>query len=354
MIINDLEFYLVEVPCDGQATPIRSVLVRLAADTGHEGWGEARLDWRPSELPGRREITLSVLAGHSAFDVEELLELEALRESPLRAALEMASWDLVGKAAGQPLCHLLGGAYRRRVPIAVRLPSAPPDQTALLGRELAEQGFHCQIVTSSGRLDADRDTLEAIAESSMERVELAFDGRASYDMDSARELCTELEQHALKYVLDPLKSHELDQMTTLRRQTSVRLAVRRAIRGAADVLALIRCGAAEGVVVDLQQVGGMLPVRQCAAVARAGGVPASLGGGPALGIATAAMLQVAASTPAVAGQNESAYHQLQDDLLAAPLEMSDGMLTVPQSPGLGVEVDRAKVEAYQVGIRAEG
>ena len=92
----------------------------------------------------------------------------------------------------------------------------------------------------------------------------------------------------------------------------------------------------------------MLPARECAAVAKAGGIPASLGGGPALGVATAAMLQLAASTPAFLGQNESEYHQLQDDLLVEPLEIVDGMITVPQAPGLGVEVDRAKVERYQV------
>ena len=55
-----------------------------------------------------------------------------------------------------------------------------------------------------------------------------------------------------------------------------------------------------------------------------------------------------ASTPAFAGRNESAYHQLEDDLLSEPLEIVDGMITVPEAPGLGVQVDRAKVEQYQV------
>lgn len=347
MIINDLEFFAVEIPCDGHPEPVRSVLVRLATNAGLEGWGEARLDWRPAELPRRREILLSILTGHSAFDIEELLEHEARADPRLKAALEMASWDLVGRAARQPLCHLLGGVYRRHIPLAVRLPAAPPGQTVHLARELAEQGFHFQIVTSGGRLDADLDTLEAIGESSLERVELSFDAQASYDMDSARDLCTELEDRGLKLVLDPLEEQQFDRVAALRRQTNVPVAVRRAIRGAADVLAMIRCGAAENVVVDLQQVGGLLRARQCAAVAQAGGIQASLASGPALGIATAAMLQVAASTPAFAGQNESAYHRLEDDLLVEPLEIADGMVTVPQAPGLGVEVDRAKLEQYQ-------
>ena len=65
-----------------------------------------------------------------------------------------------------------------------------------------------------------------------------------------------------------------------------------------------------------------------------------------LGIAAAAMLHLAAATPALGGCNESAYHQLQDDILVEPLLIDSGMMTVPQGPGLGVEVDRAKLERY--------
>jgi glucarate dehydratase len=102
------------------------------------------------------------------------------------------------------------------------------------------------------------------------------------------------------------------------------------------------------VVVDLGLVGGIAPARRAAAIAQAAGVSASLGGGPSVGLAAAAMLQLAASTPAFSGCNECAYHQLQDDVLVHPLEIVDGMITAPRAPGLGVEVDRSKVERYQV------
>jgi L-alanine-DL-glutamate epimerase-like enolase superfamily enzyme len=115
------------------------------------------------------------------------------------------------------------------------------------------------------------------------------------------------------------------------------------------VLASARCGAAPFAVVDLQLVGGIAPARQCAAIAEAAGISASPESGPSLGVATAAMLQLAASTPAFSGSSECACHQLQDDLLTRPLEILDGMITVPQGAGLGVEIDRAKVEQYQIG-----
>ena len=89
-------------------------------------------------------------------------------------------------------------------------------------------------------------------------------------------------------------------------------------------------------------------MRACAAVAAAGGIFALLGGPPTLGIAAAAMLHLAAATPTLSGCNESAYHQLQDDVLTEPLQLDDGMMTVPQGPGFGVEVDRAKIERHAV------
>lgn len=90
----------------------------------------------------------------------------------------------------------------------------------------------------------------------------------------------------------------------------------------------------------------MTAARKCAAVAEAAGARASLGCGPSPGLGAAAMLQLVAATPALASCNECGYHQLRDDVLCERLEIIDGMMTVPQGPGLGVTVDRAKIDRY--------
>ena len=114
MKINDLEFHLVEVGCAGSVQPVRSLLVRLTTDSGLKGWGEAGSAWRPGELAARRDALLPVLAGRSIFDIEELHTLEALADAPLRCAVEMACWDLIGRV-GRPA----------GVPAAGRRVSAP-------------------------------------------------------------------------------------------------------------------------------------------------------------------------------------------------------------------------------------
>jgi L-alanine-DL-glutamate epimerase-like enolase superfamily enzyme len=347
--ISDLELFAVQVECDGQEAPVQSTLVRLVADSGDEGWGEARTSWRAAELPARRDSLLQLMAGRSAFDVEDLLALETLAASPVRTALEIASWDLIGRAVGQPVSNLFGGRYRRRIPLAARLPELPPARAAQLSRQLADRGFHTQILSTCGDVEGDVRAMTAVRQSAGGRTRLQLDAAARYDSQSARDLCAELEYEGLQFLLDPLAAADLYPVAALSRQTSVPLAVRRAIRRPHDVLAAVRCGAASFVVLDLGQVGGMVPVRKSAAVAEAAGVRALLGGGPWLGVGVAAMLQLAAALPALANPNECSYHQLSHDVLTEPLEIVDGMMAVPQGPGLGIEVDRTKVDAYQVG-----
>jgi L-alanine-DL-glutamate epimerase-like enolase superfamily enzyme len=67
-----------------------------------------------------------------------------------------------------------------------------------------------------------------------------------------------------------------------------------------------------------------------------------------VGIAAAAMLHLAAAVSAFSGSNEIPSQQLRDTVLNDPPQANDGMMIVPQGPGLGVEVDRTKIERYQV------
>lgn len=348
MILSDLELYVVEMPSQGDEPPLRSLVVRLAAENGLEGWGESRAEWRPGELAARRDALLPNLAGRSAFDIEDLLAQPVLRAPAVRLAIEMASWDLVGRIAGQPICHLFGGGYRRGVPLSVRIEGRTPAKTAGLAREMAEQGFHCQTIAASGDLACDLEMFAAVRQMVPDRTEIRFDLAASYDFTAAWDLCSRIEGQPLQFLLDPLRSPDLDQVASLRRQTNVPLAVGRALRGPSDVLALVRSGAAPAAVIDLTLVGGLVPARKCASVLQAAGLSGALAVGGTLGIAAAAMVQLAAATPAYTLSCECGYHPLRDDLLVEPLALVDGMLAVPHGPGLGIEVDRGKLDRHQV------
>lgn len=348
MVINDLEFYCVCVPRIDCHEPLRTVLLRLVTNRGVEGWAEAMLGWRPGECSQRRAALLPCLQGRNPFDVEDLLTLDVLQPAGLRALVEMACWDIIGRSLRQPLHNLFGGRYRKQIPVAVRLPQGSPGHVAEVAHALEEQGFYVQMITSCGRLEDDVRTFEAVRASISQRTELRFDGCCQYEVESARDLCAAMEYHSPAFLLDPLRLHDFHAQAMLARQTNVPLASWRSIASAADVLRAVRCGAAQHVIVDLSTVGGIAAARRCAAVAAAGGVRALLGGPPSVGVATAAMLQLAAAEPALDGCSECAYHQLKDHLLSEGIDISDGMMSVPDGHGIGVEVDRAKLDRYQM------
>ena len=347
MNISDIEFFLIELPAGGGL--VRSLLVRLATDSGLEGWGETRKPWRAGELAARRKSLLSLLAGREVFDVESILTLDTLGDRAVACGIEMALWDLIARSARQPLCHLFGGGYRRSVPMSIRLPEGPPESVAQAARALSAQAVQSQIVNSSGSSERDLKLIAAVREACPDRVQLRLDARGQYGLQEAIRLCGDLPPGSVQFVLDPLSGDgDSERLSVLNAQVRVPLGVLARVERPADIARLARAEAASFVLVDPVQVGGLLRARQCAAVAEAAGLAPCMRIENTSGLAVAATLQLAAATPSFISGHECSYPKLHDDILCEPLRVVDGMLAVPTAPGLGVEVDRDKVERYLV------
>ncbi|MEX0677324.1 MAG: enolase C-terminal domain-like protein [Pirellulales bacterium] len=347
MIVGDLDLFLIELPASDGA--LRTLLLRVGSESGAEGWGETRKNWHPGELPARRKGLLAVLAGREIHDIESIMTLDVLADHELACAVEMALWDLVAQSARQPLCHLLGGGYRQSVPLAVRLPAGPPESVAHWARVFSAQAIASQTIRSTGSPDADLKLVSALREACSDRVQFRFDAHRQYPWRVAARLCAQLEPGSVEYVLDPVSDGQLDLLAGVRASARVPLAAFEIVRRPGDVMQLARAGAVACVLVDPVLVGGLAAARRCAAVADAGGMAAGIRIDGTSGLALAATLQLAAATPSFAGGHECSYPKLHDDILAEPLRMVDGMLAVPMAPGLGVQVDRDKVDWYQVG-----
>jgi L-alanine-DL-glutamate epimerase-like enolase superfamily enzyme len=153
-----------------------------------------------------------------------------------------------------------------------------------------------------------------------------------------------LEPLGVQGVVDPLAAGDFVRHQDLESATSVRLAVSQLIAGPADILALAKVARMPQVVVNLDRLGGLTALRKCVACAEAANVPIAIGGAARMGVATAAVLHLAAAMPHLSTAQELACHVLQDDVTVERLVSTDGSLSVPQSPGLGIEVDRDKVD----------
>ncbi|MCA9100728.1 MAG: hypothetical protein KDA63_06250 [Planctomycetales bacterium] len=347
MQIRDLELFAIEVPRSFAGATDTALLVQVETDDGLTGWGEARSPWRREQLPARLAALRQVLVGRSVFMIEELARLRLPGGAALTCAVEMALWDIIGRAAGEPICHLLGGLYRDRVPVAVRLPLADNDSTTSLVRELADQGLHCQMLVAGGDVADDVIACAALIEAAGERTQLSLDAECRLTAGAARQLCARLEELGITCLVDPLAQQSADTLATLSRQTSLALGCAATIRSPADVLDVVRERAVGQVTLTLDQLGGIWQAQKCAAITAAAGTPTAIRA-TATGVGTAAMLHLAAALPIISAANETTYLAAADDWLSEPLTTADGVMNVPRGPGLGVEVDRDRLEAERV------
>ena len=175
----------------------------------------------------------------------------------------MACYDLLGKIAGQPLCRLLGGEYRQRIPVAARLTGRWPGQLASMARELAAHGYLAQVIALTGEPALDRQILLEVREALGGSVQLRIDAQASMTGDAARSFCRDIEGQQIQCIIDPLVARELYATAELARQTTAPLGLWRLVHSPADLLNVIRCEAASHVVIDIGQLGGISPARAC-------------------------------------------------------------------------------------------
>ncbi|MCL2348784.1 MAG: mandelate racemase/muconate lactonizing enzyme family protein [Planctomycetaceae bacterium] len=380
MIISDLDFYPVEIPSSSSASGRRSLIVRLLSHSGHEGWGEANLHssrleiskaeygspasqggcarpkagthtgcgiaWRQDELSLRREYLLPFLFGRSVFDLEEMTRLEPLQSPPIRFAVEMACWDMIGRICKHPICRFLGGEYRHHIPITARLSGKDVDEIAYTSQEFAGRGYHWQSLPLSGRFDDDLHAVEQVVAVSQNRVDLRIDASGMYSHDDCLRFLSCCENSGITVFIDPLIDGTLHGISALQKQTNISLGVRQCIRSSQDVLEMAKLGNLNWLMLDPQQIGSVLEMKKCAAVAKAAGIRVSVSSLDSVGPLAAAMTQLAASLPALSHGNECFPLQLEESIFKETLETVDGLLRLSLGHGIGFAIDKTKLEKY--------
>jgi len=278
------------------------------------------------------------------------------------SGIDLALWDILGKALGQPVGRLLGGTYRTRATPYCSLLMEEPDRMREVIAPFREQGFRAYKIgwgpfgrRNDPRLD------EAIVRAAREAVgadaELFVDPGASdaywpNGLKWALRTADMLAGYGVGWFEEALRPDALEDFVELRRQSPVPIAGGEVLtRRQAFVPWLVR-GALDIVQPDVTKVGGLSEQRRIAWMADEFGVRyVGHGWNTALGVA--ADLQLAAALPAcdlVEFIGGSAYV---DGLLTEPFRLDGaGMLEIPQKPGLGVELDPERVARYSPEAKA--
>ncbi|MGE3809779.1 MAG: mandelate racemase/muconate lactonizing enzyme family protein, partial [Gemmataceae bacterium] len=305
-------------------------------------------DWVTKSFEGTPEERLrQYVLGRDPFDIETVYAQNALG-SYLTSGIEMAMWDIVGKATKQPLYKLLGGAVRKKIELAACMGIRPYDEAKAIAIQYAEMGFTTMKTKAGRKPEEDLEMVRGIRDGVGDRLELRIDPNQGYLPEVAFPLAKDLEKYNLQYFEQPMPMGLIADAARLRKQTVTPIALNESVTTPEIVLQILKLDAAAVLLPDTYQCAGLLGVKKVAVLAEAAGIPCVFHCAHDLGIKTAAMLHVVASCPAFSLANDCTYYGLEDDILVTKHVIQRGYMAVPEEPGLGVQVDEKKVEKYKV------
>jgi muconate/chloromuconate cycloisomerase len=338
---------------------VNFVFVRLETRDGHVGWGEAACLGGPTWSEESAESIAATieryvapwLAGRDATRIEALrLEMaRRIQGNPFaRAAVEMALWDLNGRALGVNVTRLLGGRVRDEVPLSWSLAVADPDAEVAEARELAARGHRIfKIKTAAHPVAHDVARVRAIREAVGPAVRLRIDANQGWDRATALRAIRAMEPHDLDFVEQPVPRWDLEGLAHVARGVAVPVMADESCFSPQDAFALARLGGVSILGLKLTKSAGLIGALATARVAEAAGLGCYVGCMIETSLGTAAYLAAATVAPPVTwGCELFGPLLLAGDVVRRPVEYRDGAIRALDGPGLGVDVDEAALKEW--------
>ena len=343
-------------------TAARIHMVEIHTDEGITGIGSGG-------VPVRWEVAGLFLMGQDPFAMEQ--HVANLRSMAFFVGrpwpVEIALWDLIGKATGQPVYKLLGGGSDRLKAYASTGEVRPLDARVEAAQQIVSDGFKAlKLRFHSPDWRDDVRTLAAVRKAIGDHVDIMVDGNWGWriapdrqlnrwDLKMAINVVKACEEHDVYWLEEPLDAYDYDGLAELRRHTTtLRIAGGELNRGPEEIKTYLEKGCFDVYQPDCTFIGGISTTRKIAAMVEAAGkvfTPHTWTNG----IGVIANLHCAAASSRVPyiefpydPPNWTPEHR--DFIFAEPLWIdSEGYVQVPQSPGLGIELGEEKLKKYEQG-----
>ncbi len=378
MKIADAETFVVENPPPHHGGPYW-VFLKLTADSGVVGWGEAySVPFHPRVVARMIEdVCARHVIGADPFRIERLWRILYSSGYTQRSdasimgvlsAVEMACWDIIGKELDKPVHALLGGRVHETLRSYTYLyPDdsdetdvyADPDLAAQRAAEYVEQGFTAVKFDPVGpysAFDPRQPSLEALdrAETFARRIREAVGGRCDLlvgthgqmTASGAIRLARRLEKFDPLWLEEPVPPENVEEMARVARATSIPIATGERLATKYEFRRVLEKQAASILQPALGRAGGILEAKKIAGMAEAhyAQIAPHLYCGP---IAGAANIQIAACSPNFLIQEGiGTWGGFHAEILKAPIRWEAGYIVPPTAPGLGVELDEAVAAAH--------
>ncbi len=337
----------------------QTCLVKITADDGTVGWGEAHAPLGPeATVAVVQHVLAPILLGQNPLAIERHWEYmygsQRLRGHLMGYQLEaisgvdIALWDLAGKLLDLPVFTLLGGPLRTELPCyASGVPGNTPQERFASAAHFVDEGYTA-VKASIGRGNVEEDLagVAAVVEGVAGRANVLVDAHGAYATDLALSVGRKLEALGVYWLEDALPPEDIAGYVRLAAALDMMVVGGETECTRWQVQERLQAGAFDAILPDVCRAGGISEGRKIADVARLHNVRwcAHVSMGSSVHVAAAAHL-AAASPNFLIFEFSSTPNPLGDTLLTAPLQPVGGMLTVPDGPGLGITFDETRLAA---------
>lgn len=340
----------------GVHTSFTRTLVEIETDEGITGLGET------ADSPERVLQYKSILLNESPFDLEKLhmkisQRFYFSREALISSAVEMALLDIQGKALNVPVYKLLGGKIREKVDMAAylffRYPTEDydviddPDSLVSYSSGLVEQYGFQTLKLKGGVFNPmhEVDCMTAMRNRFGREMNLRFDPNALWTVETALRRGKDFEKIDLEYYEDP--AWGLNGLARVRERIGIPIATNMAVLDFEQLGAATEMRSIDVVLSDPWYWGGMRQVKALSRICHTFGLGMGMHSGLEFGVGLAAMLHCASTIPNLTHAIDAHYHHLLDDIIeGGMIPYREGQMTAPEGPGLGIILDRDKVQKY--------
>lgn len=372
MRIEDVETYAVGTP-EPHKGGANWFFIKVTTDEGIEGWGECTmvLDRLETMATMFEELKDPLIVGFNPFDIENLrhrlyrsthnFHVPGALQAQFVAATEMACWDIVGKAVGEPVYNLLGGKHNDRIRTYTYIhyewdPPQPPEEAAAAARKLVDQGFTGIKIDplhpiwgprslSLKELSYGEDVIAAIREEVGDECDILVGTHGQLDIQSAIRFGRRIEAYDPLWYEEPVPLEKTSEMAEVARKTTVPIATGERITTKFQFSDLLEQDAVHILQPDIG-LTGILEAKKIAGMAETHYSPVAPWhyAGPVQG---AANIQLDACIPNYLIQESiEDWEFFHNEIIEDPIEWEDGYITPPDRPGLGVVPDEEKLAEH--------
>jgi len=344
----------------GYLKDTKPILVKVSTDEGLVGYGETdSMGKFTGETPETvaavlKEDLAPAIIGEDPVNINmmhQIMESMVRDNHMAKGTIDMACYDLLGKAAGLPLHNLLGGKLYEEIPIMGSIGGGTIDETVTAAEKVRDQKYHSIMVKVGGDPIHDANRVLAVRDVLGKNFPIIVDANQGWDYSSAMQFIEIAREADLKLFEQPLDAENLEGMASIRQKCGVPVSVDESLLSYRHAQEVIRLGAADVFSIKVCKNGGVKHSLEIIELARSKGIDILFNSMIEEGITQAASLNIALTVSNLYEWGHAYFSplRLDDDITDYVSNIVEGKVKATTKPGLGVDIREDVLEKYVTG-----